>query len=98
MGEPSVLRQLRGAAGVGDADPRGHDNVRGTGIHGWVVIVERDRRAVENLPQAEQGLVQSPSILAAASASEEFVSQSSETSSSAGPMPLGLAGDSDHGM
>jgi hypothetical protein len=83
MGEPAMLRLLRGA-GVSDADIRGHDDVRTTRIYGCFVEVERGRRAVEDLPEADDGGVVFKD-LTLASVLEELFSQSRETSSSVGP-------------
>src|SRR5271166_5607988 len=55
MGKPSVLRLLLGTAGVSDADILGDDDVRRAGVDGWVVIVERDRWPVVDLPERDSG-------------------------------------------
>ena len=55
MGEPAVLGQFRGAAGVSDADVRGHDDVGRARVYGWVVVVKRERRAVVDLAELDSG-------------------------------------------
>ena len=53
MSEAAVLGQLRFAAGVSDADVRGDDDVGRARVYGWVVVVERKRRAVVDLPERD---------------------------------------------
>ena len=55
MGEPAVLGQFLGAAGVSNADVRGHDDVRRARVDGWVVVVKCKRRAVVDLPELDSG-------------------------------------------
>src|ERR1700722_16427392 len=55
MAEAAVLLLLCGAAGVGNADVRGHDDVRCAGVYGWVVEVNGERRAVEELAERDSG-------------------------------------------
>ena len=55
MGEPAVLGQFRRAAGVSNADVRGHDDVRRARVYGWVVVVKNERRAVVDLPELDSG-------------------------------------------
>ncbi len=53
MGESAVLGELLAAAGVDDADIRGHDNIRSARIDGWVVVVKGKRRAEVDLAEAD---------------------------------------------
>ena len=48
-----MLGQFRFAAGVGDADIRGYDDVGRARVHGWVVEVEGKRRAVVELAERD---------------------------------------------
>ena len=93
MGEATVLRELLCAAGISDADIRGHDDIRRARVYGWVVEVKCERRAVIDLPKANSMAEALCSrMLTLAWVSEEFFSQISETSSSVGPMPVGVVG------
>ena len=55
MGEPAELRQFRRAAGVSHADVRGDDDVRRARVCGWFVVVQREGRAVVDLPELDSG-------------------------------------------
>ena len=55
MGEPAVLLLFRVAAGVSNADIRGHDDVRRAGVLGWIVEVKEQRRTVVDLPERDSG-------------------------------------------
>lgn len=55
MRESAVFRLLRGAAGVRNTHVGSHDDIRRAGIYGCVVVVERERRAVEDLPERDSG-------------------------------------------
>src|SRR5579863_9908870 len=52
MREPAVLRLFGVAAGVSDADVRGHNDVWRTRVTDWVVVVNGERRAVVELPES----------------------------------------------
>ena len=92
MGEPAVLGLFCVAAGVRNADVRGHDDVRRARVYGWVVVVQRQARAIVELPKPDSGgrSIVLRGCSTAASVSDGFFSQSSETSSSVDPMPLPL--------
>ena len=55
VSEPAVLGEFLGAARVGHADVRSHNNVRRARILGWFVVVQRERRAVINLSELDSG-------------------------------------------
>src|SRR5579872_3288727 len=55
MCEPAVLGQFLAAAGVSNADIRGHDDVGRARIYGRVVVIERQRRTVVDLPERDSG-------------------------------------------
>ena len=53
MGEPAVLGLFRVAAGIRNTDIRGHDDIGRSGVCGWVVKVQEERRAVIDLPERD---------------------------------------------
>src|ERR1700722_10539862 len=50
-----MLGQLGLAARISDARVRGYDDVRRARIYGWVVVVDRKRRAIVDLPETDSG-------------------------------------------
>src|ERR1700729_4233654 len=53
MGEATVLLLFRSAAGVSNADVRGHDDIGCARVSGWVVEVDGKRWAVVELPERD---------------------------------------------
>ncbi len=50
MREPAVLGLFRMASGIRNPNVRGHDDVRCARVYGRIVVVDRERWAVEELP------------------------------------------------
>src|ERR1700742_2973786 len=53
MGESAMLGEFGLAARVSDTHVWGHDNVGRARIYGWVIVVERKRRAVVDLAETD---------------------------------------------
>ena len=99
-----MLGQFLGAAGVGNADIRCDEDVR----RAWIAIGWQSRRVVKLRDAGPEKIWPMPAILfvvgdcvssiaTALSVVQVVFSQTRETSSSVGPMPVGLDGDSEKG-